>query len=164
MITLPALIKVHVPESRLIRRADGGDLSAIAALLTQMHEEDEPINPKSLAAVFDDILLEPNRAILVLEDVQNGILGTLDLFILDNMTRAGRPWAGIENLVVDERWRGRGLGRQLLEVAFDLARTAGCYKVQLISHARRDAAHALYQSVGMDAPVNGYRIYLDKES
>jgi len=48
----------------------------------------------------------------------------------------------------------------LLESAIGKAKEAGCYKIQLVSATRRDAAHALYESTGFDADVSGFRRYL----
>lgn len=90
------------------------------------------------------------------------IVGTLDLFVMANLTRNGRHWAGIENVVVDVAHRPQGIGGALMGVAADIARTAGCYKLQLVSHRKRDAAHTLYTHTGFTAPVRGYRRYLER--
>jgi ribosomal protein S18 acetylase RimI-like enzyme len=67
----------------------------------------------------------------------------------------------IENIVVDSAHRRRGIGGALLDEAVKIAQLAGCYKVQLVSHSRRDAAHSLYRHSSFDAPVLGYRRYID---
>jgi len=43
------------------------------------------------------------------------------------------------------------------------ARSASCYKVQLLSHKRHasDGAHALDASLGFRAEAEGFRLYLD---
>jgi hypothetical protein len=43
------------------------------------------------------------------------------------------------------------------------ASSAGCYKVQLLSHKRHghDGAHAFYRSMGFEAEAEGFRMYLD---
>jgi len=79
---------------------------------------------------------------------------------MENLTRGGRPWAGIENLVVDAESRREGIASALIQTALDLAREVGCYKVQLVSHERRSAAHDLYRRAGFEVPVRGYRRYL----
>jgi GNAT superfamily N-acetyltransferase len=62
-------------------------------------------------------------------------------------------------VVVDSSERRTGIASALMQSAFSLAIGAGCYKLQLLSGARRADAHGLYESVGMDAPVRGFRRY-----
>lgn len=167
LLELPHEVDVPIAGGARVRRARPADLQAVLALLAQMHDDDGDghgdaggaPSPERAAATFGDMLATPSRAILVVE-AGGSLLATLDLFVMSNLTRGARPWAGVENFVVDEPARGRGVGGALLATAIGLAREAGCYKVQLISHARRDAAHAVYARAGFDADVRGYRSYL----
>jgi hypothetical protein len=52
-----------------------------------------------------DILGMPGRSLLVAE-VDDTVVGTIDLLIVPNVTHGGRPWAIVENLIVDEAARG----------------------------------------------------------
>jgi GNAT superfamily N-acetyltransferase len=161
MIELPANIFISVDEGLIVRSSGLADLSAILGLLAQMHEDEAAIEPCERArATFVELLNSPSRVVLVAvkDDV---VVGTIDVFVMPNLTRGCRPWAGIENLVVDESQRGQGYGRALLEAAIAVAQDAGCYKAQLVSHDRRDAAHSLYEKLGFLAPVRGYRRYFD---
>lgn len=160
MIELPRSISRRFDDGREVRRATLRDLPAVLTLLSQMHENDAPLRPdQETAATFAEILALPARAILVA--VRDGVVvGTLDLFVMANLTRGGRPWAGIENIVVDAEHRQQRIGLALMKVALDAAEETGCYKVQLVSHDRRDAAHTLYTRAEFDAPVQGYRRYL----
>lgn len=157
----PRNISHVLPSGTVVREARETDLANVLSLLAQMHEEDEPLAPSSeVQALFSEILAANNRLILVAE--KSGILvATLDLFVLSNLTRGGRPWAGIENMVVDAEQRRQGIGRGILDFAVGLAKDVGCYKVQLISHDRRDAAQVLYEAAGFTAPVRGFRLYVD---
>ncbi len=145
----------------VVRCAAGQDLPELLALLSQLHDTDTPqLATEHLAVTFDEILRSPTRAILVA--LREGkLVGTLDLFWMANLTRDGRPWAGIENMIVDAPSRRRGTGRALMAAAVELAREAGCYKLQLVSREERDAAHVMYSSTGFTAPVKGFRRYLD---
>ncbi|MCY1554110.1 ribosomal-protein-alanine acetyltransferase [compost metagenome] len=51
-------------------------------------------------------------------------------------------------MVVHPQRQGRGIGRQLMAHAIEQAREAGCYKLALSSNAKRQAAHAFYESLG----------------
>jgi GNAT superfamily N-acetyltransferase len=154
-------IRVELDPSSCVRRAQPGDLSGVLAVLSQMHADTPTLSVTAgNRAIFRRILDDDSRVLLVAESTGR-IIGTIDLFLLENLSRGGRPWAGIENFVVDEHCRRNGFGRQLLDAAVSVAREAGCYKVQLVSHADRHAAHALYEQAGFTAPVRGYRRYLD---
>ena len=143
-----------------VRRADVEDLDALLELLSQLHEEEPPLAPgPGRLAALAGILSAPGRVLLLAEG--DGLaIGTLDLLVVENLTRGGRPWATIENLVVDRAHRRLGAGGALLSAATEIAREAGCYKLQLVSHSRRAGAHAFYEQAGFDAPATGFRQYL----
>ena len=54
----------------------------------------------------------------------------------------------IEDVIVDENMRRRGIGEALVRQAIDLAREAGADGVSLTSNQQRKAANQLYQSMG----------------
>ena len=57
-----------------------------------------------------------------------------------------RAW--IEDVIVDDAARGRGIGEALTRKALDLAETAGARTVDLTSRPSREAAGRLYERVG----------------
>jgi ribosomal protein S18 acetylase RimI-like enzyme len=54
----------------------------------------------------------------------------------------------VEDVVVDENMRRRGIGEALILHAVELAREAGASGVALTSNPKREAANHLYQSMG----------------
>lgn len=85
-----------------------------------------------------------------------GIL-TLVTFLIPTGTRA---W--IEDVVVDESARGQGIGKQLVEAALAHARSVGATTVDLTSRPSREAANALYQTLGFSQrETNVYRYSFD---
>ena len=56
--------------------------------------------------------------------------------------------AHIEDVVVDEALRGKGIGEALMRHALSMAREAGADGVALTSNPRREAANRLYQRLG----------------
>jgi ribosomal protein S18 acetylase RimI-like enzyme len=66
--------------------------------------------------------------------------------------------AHIEDVVVDERCRGAGVGSQLITAALARATEAGAKQVDLTSRPSRIAANRLYQSLGFQPrETNVYR-------
>lgn len=58
------------------------------------------------------------------------------------------PLKNIMAIAVDERFRGMGIGRALLESLEDWARDCGCCGVRLVSGFNRTHAHGFYQHCG----------------
>ena len=56
----------------------------------------------------------------------------------------------VEDVVVDEKMRRRGIGEALMQEAINLAREAGANGVSLTSNLQREAANRLYQSMGFE--------------
>jgi len=63
-------------------------------------------------------------------------------------TFAARPLINIHDLAVAPRFRGRGIGRQLLEQVEARARALGCCKLTLEVAAENTLAQELYRTVG----------------
>lgn len=160
MVSLPDAVNVTLPDGVLIRRARADELDAVVALYDQLHDYSPPADERHEAA-FAEILAAPWRMILVARS-GGALVGTLDLFVITNLTRGAMPWAGIENFVVDAGHRGRGIGDAMLEAAVSIANDVGCYKVQLISHEVHAPSHVFYAARGFDAPVRGFRRYLEE--
>ena len=88
-------------------------------------------------------------------DAVNGAL-TLVLYRIPTGLRAR-----IEDVVVDESARGRGVGEALTREAIRLAREAGARHVELTSHPSREAANRLYRRLGFELrETNAYRLPL----
>jgi ribosomal protein S18 acetylase RimI-like enzyme len=67
-----------------------------------------------------------------------------------------RAW--IEDVVVDQSARGRGVGEALSRRALELAAQAGARTVELTSRPSREAANRLYRRLGFEArETNVYR-------
>jgi len=67
----------------------------------------------------------------------------------------------IEDVVVDERFRSKGLGRQIMAKLLQTLEQDGVKEIELTSRPSRTAANALYRSLGFDrrkTNVYAYRI------
>ena len=56
--------------------------------------------------------------------------------------------AHVEDIVVEEGMRGKGIGAALIRHALDVAREAGANGVALTSNPKREQANRLYQRIG----------------
>jgi GNAT superfamily N-acetyltransferase len=94
--------------------------------------------------------------------VDGRLVGTADLLVVRNLTHHGQPWAIVENVVVARAVRRTGVGRQLIGHLIELARAAGCYKLQLHSGKQRAEAHEFYRDLGLATVAEGFKIYFDE--
>jgi ribosomal protein S18 acetylase RimI-like enzyme len=97
---------------------------------------------KALDAEALNTLVEWRGNQLVVARVDGEIMGVLTLVLFPIPTGL-RAW--IEDVVVDEGARGRGIGGALLQEAVRLARAAGARTVDLTSRPSREAANRLYE-------------------
>ncbi len=96
--------------------------------------------------------------VLVVER-QGVIVGTATLSLLMTL------WKGmvghVDDVVVDATARGEGLGRRLMEKLHEEAAHLGLTHLDLTSRPTREAANALYQSLGYEKRgTNVYRLRL----
>ncbi|WP_311777909.1 GNAT family N-acetyltransferase [Trueperella abortisuis] len=128
--------------------------AAFARLIPQLSSSASPMDIEKIG----ELLAQPSIDLMVYKD-ESEILGMLTLvtFTIPTGTRA---W--IEDVVVDDAARGKGVGRALVEAACDLATTRGAKSVDLTSRPSREAANRLYRRCGFEArETNVYR-YADK--
>ena len=60
------------------------------------------------------------------------------------------PVAIVEDVIVERRARGHGVGRGMMEFAMNRARAKGCYKLMLSSNVQRGDAHRFYEALGFE--------------
>jgi ribosomal protein S18 acetylase RimI-like enzyme len=107
---------------------------------------------------FKGILNSERTHFFVAELDNKNIVGMLTLAIYDIPT-GKKFW--IEDVVVDESQRGRGLGRELILFAIEFARASGAHTIDLTSRSSRIAANQLYQDTGfVIRETNLYRYFL----
>jgi len=134
--------------------ADDQLVEAMRRLLPQLSSSAKPIEAYDL----ESIVAAPSTILYVARS-DDGIVGTLTLVVFRSLTGA-RCW--IEDVVVDEGARGRGVGEALVEAALDGARRASARTVDLTSNPSREGANRLYQRCGFVQRItNVYRFSLE---
>ncbi len=129
-------------------------VEAFARLIPQLSRSSPPPRIDELAEMIGspavDVLLAVDG-----DDPSDAVLGALTLVVFRIPTGV-RAW--IEDVVVDDAARGRGVGEALNQFALDLARRKGAKTVDLTSRPSREAANRLYQRIGFVArDTNVYR-------
>jgi ribosomal protein S18 acetylase RimI-like enzyme len=115
-------------------------------------------NPPPTRDELDEIVRSEASRLLVARDDDGTIVGSLTL-VLFRIPTAVRAW--IEDVVVDEAARGKGVGEALNREALRIAKEAGAKTVDLTSRPSREAANRLYQRIGFkQRETNVYRYEL----
>ena len=148
----------------VVRDATRVDLPRVIALLDQLGAQPGQENVASplngaYGAAFNEIEADSRQRLFVLE-ADGVVVGTLVVLVLPNLGHRGRPYAIVENVVVDAAVRGSGYGERLMRHAIDEARSAGCYKITLTSALRRAEAHRFYERLGFQVRHKGFRLDL----
>ena len=147
--------------SHVVRAAFVDDAPALIELYRQMVPEAEMPSTEAAAGVIQELSDREGHHLLVAE-VDGKVVGTVTLVVVPNITHAARPWAQVENMVVLDEYRRRGIGRALIERCAELTRKAGGYDMQLISSAHRKEAHAFYESCGFRPDPRGFRMFIER--
>jgi len=148
-----------------IRKALKTDVPAIIAMLANdklgktRERYEEPL-PSFYYAAFDLIQKDPNQELMVLEDQNAQIMGTLQLSFLQYLTYQGGIRAQIEQVRVHEKYRGQGLGKFLFEWAIQHAKEKGAHLLQLTTDKKRPEALLFYENLGFKASHEGMKLHL----
>ena len=125
-------------------------LKAVNTLLPQLSSSASSISEEQLTDIIN------SESTHLLMAVENGkYYGSLSLAVFAIPTGI-RAW--IEDVVVSESTRGKGVGKLLSIFAVELAKKLGAKTVDLTSRPSREAANALYKKVGFEQrETNVYR-------
>ncbi len=127
-------------------------VSALARLVPQLTTHSHPPDRSQLELLFRS----GSSTLLVarLSDAQGPIVGVACLGVYRVLT--GQR-AVIEDVVVDESARGKGIGEALVRRLLELARSKGVRGVSLTSNTNRRSANRLYVRIGfMPGATNLY--------
>lgn len=102
---------------------------------------------------------EAPHAIKIIAEENGKEIGRAFLFVLHNGLH--EAYFGLmEDVFVDEAYRGRGIGRQLVQAVIDEAKARGCYKLIGTSRYGRDQLHAFYAGMGFKDHGKSFRLDL----
>ncbi len=144
----------------VIRRAFKEDTEAVLRLLSQVLEVHAAIRPdifvsgttkysaEDLCSLFSDDI----TPVYVAEDETGYVCGYVFCQIQEpafSSTMRPHRTLFIDDLCVDEKIRGKHIGRELFEFVKEEAKRLGCYEVALNVWEGNDAACDFYRAMGM---------------
>jgi len=136
----------------MIRRANADDEQQVFKLFEKLpsrsRTDEYRVDQETGVAVYRKILSDPMLGVVLVAEEDRGLLGCITLSY-PLAIRCSGHYARIEEYIVDEAARGKGLGTQLLEAAIDEARKMGCFDLQVNNPS--DLGKPLYDAHGFTA-------------
>lgn len=131
----------------IVREARGGDADAVAALYRSFVSSPH-VNVREDR--LETIASDPNNFIFVCE-VDGAVCGTAFLTLCLDAMFGNQPYGVLENVVVEEARRGKGIGARLFAHAEEVCRIRDCSKIMLLSTASRESAHRFFEQQGFSS-------------
>ena len=85
-------------------------------------------------------------------------IGRCFIYLIKNYLHE-EPYALLEDVYVDENFRGKGIRTELVKKTIELARKLNCYKIIATSRFERENVHEWYQKLGFKK--FGYEFRMD---
>jgi ribosomal protein S18 acetylase RimI-like enzyme len=121
------------------RLADSGD----AAFFEQVADGvfDKPVDPKLLTEFLSD-----QRHHIAVADDDGIIVGFVSAVDYLHPDKVAQLW--LNEVGVAPSYQGRGIGKALMELMIDHARSLGCSEAWVLTDANNEAANAVYRASG----------------
>lgn len=148
----------------VFRKANRQDLPAIVRMLAddelgiQREKLEDPL-PESYYAAFEKIESDRSHELIVAE-LKGEVIGTLHLMFLPSISFQGGLRAQVESVRVDTKYRGQGVGNEMMNWAIVRAKERGAHVIQLTTHLSRKDAHRFYERLGFKGSHLGMKLSL----
>ncbi len=133
----------------IVRSATEHDLPGLLKLYRHLHPHDPELEPGTAERVWSTLLASGFMTVIVAQAAEL-LVSSCTLAIVPNLSRGGRSYGVIENVVTHADHRRLGLGRRVLAHALDIARGADCYKVLLATGSKRESTLRFYEGAGFE--------------
>ncbi|MDR1524723.1 MAG: GNAT family N-acetyltransferase [Tannerella sp.] len=136
--------------------ADTDDLNAIGTLINAYIEDEmgdgggEPLERQQQLRLAEALGRHPKSIVLLacIGEVRCGMLVAFENF----STFTVSPMINIHDVIVLKEYRGKNVGRRLLEAVISMARERRCSRITLEVRVDNPVARHLYKSAGFDSP------------
>lgn len=117
--------------------------------------------PNEYYSAFENINNDDNQELIVVENEDSDIIGTLQLSFIQYLTYQGGIRAQIEAVRIKKDQRGTGLGTKLLEWAIQRAKEKGVHVLQLTTDKKRPDAIHFYEKLGFVVSHEGMKLHFN---
>lgn len=146
------------------RKATSADVPYIVQMIAndklgKLREDYRDPLPQTYFDAFENIDNDPNQELMVIEDEDNSIIGTMQLSFIQYLTYQGGIRAQIEAVRIREDKRGAGIGEALFQWAIDRAKEKGAHVLQLTTDKKRPDAIRFYEKLGFKNSHEGMKLH-----
>jgi len=142
-----------------IRRARVEDVDQVTELLGQFPPEELTVGWDLMAETFRQIIENSDLGTVLIADDDGQALGVITLSFPTAM-RCGGRYTCIEEFIVGENGRGKGIGGGLLKAALAEASARGCYELQVNNPSQ--LGYPVYLRYGLEDVGKHLKIVLNK--
>jgi len=129
----------------IVRDARESDSASISHLIEELGYS---ITPLFISEYIRRILGKTESRVVVAE-VDSEVVGVFSLHIIPLLHKE-KNLCRITALVVNEKYRGLGVGRKLVSFCEEYAKKSGCDRVEVTSRGHRMDAHRFYKMLGYE--------------
>jgi GNAT superfamily N-acetyltransferase len=149
-------------EKMEFREANAEDFEACLPLLQQLWPtlkitgiDIEIQIVEEIKEIFYRLLKNPDTKVILAEN-DGHIIALIDLTFRETLFYRG--WAMIiEDLIVDENYRRRGIGSKLVRLAEEIAQQRDCHNIELNSDLYRKETHYFWEEIGYERKAYQFR-------
>ena len=148
----------------IFRKATINDVSAIVQMIAddQLGKQRENIQvplPSEYLEAFENISSDENQELIVLENEDAEIIGTLQMTFIQYLTYRGGIRAQIEAVRIRKDQRGLGIGKKMFQWAIKRAQERKAHLLQLTTDKKRPEALKFYEDLGFIASHEGMKMH-----
>ena len=149
------------------RKAKKDDVPEIVKMIAndelgKLREDYQEPLPEKYYQAFENIDSDINQELIVIENEENEVIGTLQLTFIQYLTYQGGIRAQIEAVRIREDQRGKGIGEKLFKWAINRSKEKGAHLLQLTTDKKRPEALKFYEKLGFTASHDGMKLHFDK--
>ncbi|WP_147676958.1 GNAT family N-acetyltransferase [Algibacter pacificus] len=148
------------------RKATEQDVSSIIKMMAddilgKSRENFQTPLPIAYYNAFKKIDSDDNQELIVLENENLEIIGTLQLTFIQYLSYVGKSRAQIENVFIRKDKRGLGIGKTMFKWAINRAKEKNAHLIQLTSDKQRPRAIKFYENLGFKATHEGMKLHFE---
>ena len=148
------------------RKATENDVSTIVEMIAddelgKKREDFKNPLPKAYLEAFENINSDANQELIVVENENSEIIGTMQLSFIQHLTYRGGVRAQIEAVRIRKDKRGLGIGKTMFEWAINRAKERHAHLLQLTTDKKRPKAIKFYEDLGFKASHEGMKMHFE---
>ncbi|MFK7813372.1 MAG: N-acetyltransferase family protein [Maribacter sp.] len=117
--------------------------------------------PEEYIKAFENINADENQELIVVEDKDLEIIGTLQLSFIQYLTYRGGIRSQVEAVRIRKDKRGKGIGKIMIEWAINRAKERKAHVLQLTTDKKRPKAITFYEGLGFKKSHEGMKLHFE---